>query len=421
MSLSSLRATSPYAILAMLCAAYAMSFFHRVCPAVLSMDLMQDFALDGTTFSLISSTTMLGYALTQIPSGIMADIIGGRRTISLFQVLAGLAVVVFTLCDSISSALVCRFILGLVLAANIPAYKILAERVPAKDYARFTTILTCCGVLGSLLAASPLVAVSNLVGWRAALMAAGCFTVFLGLALFVLLREPETGDKRETRTIRENVRALKQGIAVVVRLRQYWLVFVWFTFAIGSMFSLVTMWWGGFLMQGNGLSKEAAGLSMSIMSLAPLPLALVVPWISENIVHSRRLFLMLAALLEAFVFGFIWLNGEPLSFLPLTVLGTMVTVGTNALGVLCFTMVRETVPLPTLATASGLMNAAGPASAAVIQLVFGMIISSSLEGGSSSYAAYSQAFGFMFAGSLVSVAATILLKDTLGRSYGDGK
>lgn len=139
---------SPLAVLAILCAGYAVSFFHRACPAVPSVVLMQDFSLDAASFSLISSSTMPGCALTRIPSGMLADIIGGRRTMALYQVFAGLSFMMakrriicalyqvlagllnmaFTLCSGLASAVACRFLPGLTLTANIPARKILAAR-----------------------------------------------------------------------------------------------------------------------------------------------------------------------------------------------------------------------------------------------------------------------------------------------------
>ena len=47
---------------------------------------------------------------------------------ALYQVLAGLLNMAFTLCSGLASAVACRFLPGLTLTANIPARKILAAR-----------------------------------------------------------------------------------------------------------------------------------------------------------------------------------------------------------------------------------------------------------------------------------------------------
>lgn len=77
--LTRLKIVNPVWILALLCTAYSLSFFQRVYPSVLSLDLMKAFSVDTAGFGLISSATMLGYAVTQIPSGLLTDIMGGRR------------------------------------------------------------------------------------------------------------------------------------------------------------------------------------------------------------------------------------------------------------------------------------------------------------------------------------------------------
>ena len=50
----------------------------------------------------------------------------------------------------------------------------------------------------------------------------------------------------------------------------------------------------------------------------------------------------------------------------------MATVYTNAFGTLCFTMMKESVPVSAL-SACGLLNARGPVMAAVVQSVFSAI------------------------------------------------
>ena len=285
-----LKIVNPVWILVLLCTAYSLSFFQRVYPSVLSLDLMEAFAVDTAGFGLISSATMLGYAVTQIPSGLLTDIMGGRRALALYQLFAGLCCMAFTLCESLMPAVACRFLLGLTLACNVPAYKLLAFCVPAECYARYCSILTGCGAVGTLLASSPLVAVTGLVGWRAALFMVGVFTVLLGGMMYVLLHDGEVSAQVPA-SMGDNLRDLKRGIAEVVRMKNFWFIVLWFMFMIGNLFTLLTAWWGGYLMQANGLSKDMAGLSMSIMSLTPLPFLMVFPWLSDRVVHSRRVFL----------------------------------------------------------------------------------------------------------------------------------
>ena len=408
-----LKIVNPVWILALLCTAYSLSFFQRVYPSVLSLDLMKAFSVDTAGFGLISSATMLGYAVTQIPSGLLTDIMGGRRALVLYQILAGLCCMAFTFCENLMPAVVCRFLLGLTLACNVPAYKLLASCVPAERYAQYCSILTGCGAVGTLLASSPLVAVTGLVGWRAALFMVGVFTVLLGGMIYMLLRDGESAG-RNVVSMRDNVRALKSGIAVVVRMKNFWFIVLWFMFMIGNLFTLLTAWWGSYLMQANGLSKDMAGLSMSIMSLVPLPFLVVFPWLSDRVVHSRRVFLLLAALLETMVLGYLCLHTEePLSFVELTFVGVVISVVTNCMGPLSFTMVKESVPSSALASACGFLNSTGPVVSAFMQALLGVLVAWRLSEGATAMQAYGNAFWLLFAGSFISFVATLFMKDTL--------
>ena len=410
-----LKIVNPVWILVLLCTAYSLSFFQRVYPSVLSLDLMEAFAVDTAGFGLISSATMLGYAVTQIPSGLLTDIMGGRRALVLYQILAGLCCMAFTFCENLMPAVVCRFLLGLTLACNVPAYKLLASCVPAERYAQYCSILTGCGAVGTLLASSPLVAVTGLVGWRAALFMVGVFTVLLGGMIYMLLRDGESAG-RNVVSMRDNVRALKSGIAVVVRMKNFWFIVLWFMFMIGNLFTLLTAWWGSYLMQANGLSTDMAGLSMSIMSLVPLPFLVVFPWLSDRVLHSRRVFLLLAALLETLVLGYLCLHtGEPLSFAELTAAGVIISVVSNCMGPLSFTMVKESVPSSALASACGFLNSTGPAVSALMQALLGVLVSWRLSEGATAMQAYGNAFWLLCAGSFVSFVAACFMKDTLTR------
>ena len=199
-------------------------------------------------------------------------------------------------------------------------------------------------------------------------------------------------------------------------MKNFWFIVLWFMFMIGNLFTLLTAWWGSYLMQANGLSKDMAGLSMSIMSLVPLPFLVVFPWLSDRVLHSRRVFLLLAALLETLVLGYLCLHtGEPLSFAELTAAGVIISVVSNCMGPLSFTMVKESVPSSALASACGFLNSTGPAVSALMQALLGVLVSWRLSEGATAMQAYGNAFWLLCAGSFVSFVAACFMKDTLTR------
>jgi sugar phosphate permease len=265
-----------------------------------------------------------------------------------------------------------------------------------------------------LLAATPLVYICKITGWRTDLFIVGSLTILIGCIIYLTLTDKDISISHKKNSIQNTVSELKIGIQTIIKMKNFWLIFIWFMFMIGNMFTLLTTWWGSYLMQANGLSKEATGLSISIMSIGPLPFLLIVPWLSDHVFHSRRLFLLLAALLESLVLLYICYHGnKQLSFTELTVAGFIIGIATTCMGPLSFTMVKESVPSPALASACGFLNCSGPIVSAILQSIFGTILAMLLEHGNTPSYAYSVAFIPLLVGSIIAFIATLFMKDTL--------
>src|SRR5210317_2413732 len=67
---------------------YILVYFHRLCPAVVAVDMMRDLQAGGTLLGLLGSAYFYPYALMQLPAGLLADSWGARRTIALFSLIA---------------------------------------------------------------------------------------------------------------------------------------------------------------------------------------------------------------------------------------------------------------------------------------------------------------------------------------------
>ena len=69
---------------------YVLVYFHRLCPAVIALDMQEAFGISGTLLGVLSSAYFYPYAIMQIPSGLMADSWGPRKTVTTFFLLATL-------------------------------------------------------------------------------------------------------------------------------------------------------------------------------------------------------------------------------------------------------------------------------------------------------------------------------------------
>src|SRR5512139_175480 len=79
---------------------YLVGFFQRVAPAVLTRELSTEFALSAAALGNLSAVYFYSYVAMQIPTGVLADHYGPRRTLAAGGVVAAAGAVLFGLAES---------------------------------------------------------------------------------------------------------------------------------------------------------------------------------------------------------------------------------------------------------------------------------------------------------------------------------
>ena len=80
--------TYRWMIFTVLAFGYILVYFHRLCPAVLAVDMMRDLQTGGALTGLLAAAYFYPYALMQLPAGLLSDSWGPRKTITLFFLVA---------------------------------------------------------------------------------------------------------------------------------------------------------------------------------------------------------------------------------------------------------------------------------------------------------------------------------------------
>jgi ACS family glucarate transporter-like MFS transporter len=173
--------TKPWTVVTMLCATATAGYICRVNVSTAAPLLMEEFGLSQIEMGWIFSAFLLGYALFQIPAGVISDRYGARRVLLLItwfwfiittiQTLVGL-VSIFTLATgSLIFFMIFRFILGITASPTYPGSAKGVSRWILPEYqGRANGIVIASIGLGSAIA-PPLV--SNIMvhfGWRVALI-----------------------------------------------------------------------------------------------------------------------------------------------------------------------------------------------------------------------------------------------------------
>ncbi|MGD8877088.1 MAG: MFS transporter, partial [Syntrophobacterales bacterium] len=279
---------------------YILVYFHRLCPAVVAVDMMRDLQAGGTLLGLLSSAYFYPYALMQLPAGLLSDSWGPRRSITLFFIVATIGSILLGLAPSTSWAIVGRTLVGLGVAMLfVPTMKILAEWFRVREFATMTAILMVMGGLGVLTAATPLALLSNWIGWRLSFVAVGVFTMVMAILvwLFVRDRPADLGWPSPAEPVGANPPpiGLMEGMRRVLTYPRFWPVAVWFFFEMAIFFSFGGLWGGPYLMQVYGLTKAKAGHILSMLAIGMIVGSPMLSFLSNRIFQGRKPVMVLSS------------------------------------------------------------------------------------------------------------------------------
>lgn len=204
-------------VLALLTAAYTLSFIDRQIVAILLDDIKADIgASDGDMGFLIGSTFAIFYTFAGIPIARWADV-GSRRTI------IALGVATWSVCTALQAAArtfvplsLARVGVGVGEAAlSPPAHSLLTDLYPPHRRNTAMAIYATGIYLGILLAYQLGGGLGDAVGWRMTLVWVGLPGVLLAVAIRLAVPEPPRTVDRATHP------SLARALKVLVRIRAF--------------------------------------------------------------------------------------------------------------------------------------------------------------------------------------------------------
>jgi predicted MFS family arabinose efflux permease len=145
---------------------YLLGFFHRVAPAVITNDLMGEFQISAAALGNLSAFYFYSYVAMQIPTGILADLWGPRRLLTLGALVATIGAVMFGLAPDFTWASIGRLLIGgSVAVAFVGLLKLAASWFAPNRFALVSGLALFCGVVGAVFAGTPLRMLVDIFGW----------------------------------------------------------------------------------------------------------------------------------------------------------------------------------------------------------------------------------------------------------------
>ena len=256
-------------ILAVLCAAFMASQFFRVSNAVIAPELMRTLSISSEAMGVIAGAYFLAFGIMQIPTGMLLDRFGPRRTMSGLFVIAAAGSAVFAMAEGAFGLTIGRALIGVGCAAGLMGILVSISRwYPPERFAGLSGMVYVVGGAGVLFATTPLAAAAETVGWRGAFWAMAVITLGLAAMILAMVRDAPPG--RELESARESFGEMLAGVRAVAVNRQLWHVCAIQFVNYGSILAIVGLWAGPYLNDIHGMRGVLRGNVLFVINLAML-------------------------------------------------------------------------------------------------------------------------------------------------------
>jgi sugar phosphate permease len=271
---------------------FAMSQFYRSSVAVISPNLMQEMGLNALDLSRISAAFFYAFALMQIPVGIFLDTVGPKTAMAGLTLVSVSGAVIFALGNSPAWLTFGRVLLGIGMACNfMGSLKLLTLWFKPRQFATLSAMVVSLGTMGNIAAATPLVLLVGLVGWRHSFLIIAGFTLFLALVFLAVIRERNgsgTVDTADEGDIRPSVSQTLTRAWDLFHRKDYWIISLATFCRYGIYAAVQALWAGPFLIHVLKLPAVTAGNILFLMSIGLIVGCPLCGWLSDSVVGARK-------------------------------------------------------------------------------------------------------------------------------------
>ncbi|GAB4187795.1 MAG: MFS transporter [Simkaniaceae bacterium] len=240
-------------------------FILRVFPSVMVEDLMTSFEVDAAKLGLLSAFYFYAYAPLQLPVGLLMDRFGARKLLSLAALICGLGAFLFGITLQISIAEIGRFFMGVGSSfAFVGMIYICSHWFLGHKLALLIGLGNSIGMLGAVGGEGPLGYLVDYYGWRPTVLGLAVIGILLAFIIYFTFRMKPPAFVKKENTALEKVN-LWQNLKEVCKNYQTWVNAFVALFFYGTTAAYASLWGVPYLSLHWGLSREAAGFTVSLI------------------------------------------------------------------------------------------------------------------------------------------------------------
>ena len=394
---------------------YTFVAFHKMAAGVVRPALENSFGIGASEFAMISSMYFYAYFIMQIPSGVFADTLGPKKTVTYFSILAALGSMLFGFSPNLYLAYAGRFMVGVgVSVVFVCIIKIQSRWFYAKQLAFMMGMVGLTANLGALLAQTPLLIVSQRIGWRATFIGMGVIMLVFAILTWIFVKnDPSEMDLPSMEELEGRPApspaakriTIGKALKSVLSNPKTWVLSLAFVGLYTGYVILLGTFGGAFLSVKYGYSQETASNLIIASVVGSTVGGLVIGSFSDKL-KKRKIVLILtevATLVLWLMYLYVNIPNVIAMGALLFVLGFIMTGFT-----LTWTMSNESNDRGLPGIATGVVNCVGFAGTAIIPVLMGNrldALGNNLEG-------YLNAFFIFIAVMIISTAASFFTTET---------
>jgi len=362
---------------------YVLAIFNRSSLGVAGLIATQRFGISATQLSFFTVLQLVVYAGLQVPIGVLLDRYGSRVLLLGGLVLMSLGQLVFAFATSFPLAVLARAVVGAGDAAIfVSVIRLVTLWFLVRQAPVITQLTGQVGQLGAIVAAAPLSLALRHLGWTTSFALASMLGV-VGMVLVALL--VTDSPYARVRVARIKMRALARSLRLVwgnpgTRLG------MWSHFSSqfsGTVFAL--LWGYPFLVRAEGLSSDAAGILLMVMTGWIILSGLVLGALVSRFPYYRSW--MVLGIVAAMALGWtaVLARSTPAPLWMLVVLVCLMATGGPA-SMVGFDLARTFVPMEATGRANGFVNIGGFSASLLTMGLIGVVLDwHSGSGGTDAY------------------------------------
>lgn len=350
---------------------YALVFFHRTFPAIVSDDMAKDYKTDKKKLGIFSSTYFWPYAVIQIFAGLLADIYDPATITGISHIVASIGAVICGFSKGILVGCVGRFLIGLGCGPTIvPICQLTTKWFSLKYYSYLYGILLAFGGIGSILSQMPLAMFCKKFGWRVSLFCIAGLGFILALCLLIFCRgnpedkgyEPanifkenrdedlinirnediqnDSEEKIKNHSCSKQLNILKNNFIIVLKNVNFWLCAVFVFLKDGIYYAIDGLWAGPYLTDIYHFNISKRGFTLLAFSFGMILGTFIYPVLSAKL-KTRKWVMVGSVLISITVFVMFIIFGKTIPYAALYIQFLLLGMTMNALTCIVFSLLRE--------------------------------------------------------------------------------